>query len=180
MLQSSGNLKWLLETRARLSQSSGMSRIFISYSRKNVDSAVALRDWLAAQGWDDVFLDLGIPAGERWERVLYQAALRCEAVLFLLSRAWLATDWCLKEFELAQRLNKRAFGLLIEDIPVRDLPPMLTRTFQLLPLVSGRDHIILRAILPGTQDEAHVTFSKEGFTSIHSHGDQPLKFLSPS
>jgi WD40 repeat protein len=143
-----------------------MSRIFISYSRKNVDSAIALRDWLAAQGWDDVFLDLGIPAGERWERALYQGAVRCEAVLFLLSRAWLAADWCLKEFELAQRLNKRAFGLLIEDIPVHDLPPMLTRTFQVLPLVSGRDHIMLRAILPGTQDEAHVTFSKEGLTRL--------------
>jgi WD40 repeat protein len=64
-----------------------MSRIFLSHSSKNNDSAVALRDWLATQGWDDVFLDLdprsGIAAGERWERALNQAALRCDEARIL-------------------------------------------------------------------------------------------------
>jgi hypothetical protein len=58
---------------------------------------VAIRDWLAAEGWDDVFLDFdperGIKAGLRWERALNEAASRCEAVLFLVSRAWLDTRW---------------------------------------------------------------------------------------
>jgi WD40 repeat protein len=147
-----------------------MSRIFLSHSSRNNDSAVALRDWLAAQGWDDVFLDLdperGIVAGDRWERSLNRAALRCEAVLFLVSRAWLESDWCLKEFNLAHRLNKRLFGLLIEDIPVGDLPATLTGTWQLVPLASGRDHVMLRAVLPGTHDEVHVTFSQEGLTRL--------------
>ena len=61
-----------------------MSRIFLSHSSKNNFEAIALRDWLAAQGWDDLFLDLdperGIGAGERWERALNEAAMRCEAV----------------------------------------------------------------------------------------------------
>lgn len=147
-----------------------MSRIFLSHSSKDNSSAVALRDWLAGQGWDDVFLDVdprrGIAAGERWERALNQAALRCEAVLFLVSRAWLASDWCLKEFNLAHRLNKRLFGLLIEDIPVGDLPATLTGTWQLVPLASGRDHIMLRARLPGTHEEVHVTFSQEGLNRL--------------
>jgi formylglycine-generating enzyme required for sulfatase activity len=147
-----------------------MSRIFLSHSSKNNDSAVALRDWLLAQGWDDVFLDTdphrGIAAGERWERSLNQAALRCEAVLFLVSRAWLASDWCQKEFNLAHRLNKRLFGLLIEDLPISDLPATLTGTWQLVPLASGRDHTMLRARLPGTHEETHVTFSKEGLTRL--------------
>ena len=147
-----------------------MSRIFLSHSSKNNERAVALRDWLAAQGWDDVFLDLdplrGIAAGDRWERALNQAALRCEVVLFLVSRAWLDSDWCLKEFNLAHRLNKRLFGLLIEDIPVSDLPATLTGTWQLVPLASGRDHVTLRVVLPGTHDEAHVTFSQEGLARL--------------
>ncbi|MDU6667753.1 MAG: toll/interleukin-1 receptor domain-containing protein, partial [Bradyrhizobium sp.] len=67
-----------------------MSRIFLSHSSKDNGSAVALRDWLAGQGWDDVFLDLdpqrGIAAGDRWARALNQAVQRCEAVLFLVSR----------------------------------------------------------------------------------------------
>jgi WD40 repeat protein len=147
-----------------------MSRIFLSHSSKDNDRAVALGEWLAAQGWDDVFLDLdplrGIAAGDQWARALNQAALRCEAVLFLVSRAWLDSDWCLKEFNLAHRLNKRLFGLLIEDIPISDLPAMLTGTWQLVPLASGRDHVMLRAVLPGTHDEVHVTFSQEGLTRL--------------
>ena len=35
-----------------------------------------------------------------------QAANRCEAVLFLISKAWLAFAWCRKELNLAHHLNK--------------------------------------------------------------------------
>jgi TIR domain len=147
-----------------------MSQIFISHSSHNNDYAVALRDWLAEHGWDDVFLDTdprrGIAAGERWEAALHKAAQRCEAVLFLVSEAWLGSGWCLKEFHLAHRLNKRLFGVLIEDIPIARLPPELTGTWQLVPLVSGRDHIVLTVGLPTTQQEVHVTFSQEGLTRL--------------
>ena len=96
-----------------------MSRIFISHSSTNNAEAVALRDWLAANGWkDEIFLDLdpqrGIAAGERWERALNQTANRCEAVLFLISKAWLGSAWCRKELNLAHHLNKPTFGVLIE------------------------------------------------------------------
>ena len=35
-----------------------MSRLFISHSGANNTEAVAIRDWLAREGWDEVFLDL--------------------------------------------------------------------------------------------------------------------------
>ena len=147
-----------------------MSRIFLSHSSKDNGSAVALRDWLAGQGWDDVFLDLdpqrGIAAGDRWARALNQAVQRCEAVLFLVSRAWVTSDWCLREFNLAHRLNKRLFGLLIENIPVGELPVALTGTWQTVALSSGRDHVVLRAVLPGSHDEVQVSFSQEGLTRL--------------
>jgi hypothetical protein len=105
-----------------------MSRIFISHSSANDAQAIALCDWLAGEGWDDVFLDLdperGIVAGERWERALNEAASRCDAVLFLVSHAWLGSRWCLKELNLAHRLNNRVFGVLIEDIPLRISRPI--------------------------------------------------------
>jgi WD40 repeat protein len=147
-----------------------MSRIFLSHSSANNAEAVALADWLKAEGWEDVFLDVdrarGIVAGERWERALNQAAHRCEAVLFLVTRAWLASEWCLKEFNLAHRLNKRLFGILIEDIPVADLPPTLAGTWQIVQLAAGRDHVMLRVVLPISGDEAHVTFSAEGLARL--------------
>ncbi|MGO9133703.1 MAG: SUMF1/EgtB/PvdO family nonheme iron enzyme [Methylovirgula sp.] len=151
-----------------------MSRIFLSHSSANNAEAVALRNWLAHEGWkDEIFLDLdaqrGIVAGERWERALNEAANRCEAVLFLVSRAWLASRWCLKEFNLAHHLGKRLFGVLIEDLSVDDLPADLAGTWQVVRLATGRDHVMLRAILPVTHDEVHVTFSAEGLQRL-KHG----------
>ncbi len=149
-----------------------MSRLFISHSSANNAEAVALRDWLANEGWNEVFLDLdperGIAAGERWERALNEAASRCEAVLFLISRQWLNSRWCLKEFNLARKLNKRLFGVLIETIPLADLPADLAGAWQVVDLASGQDHSMLRVVLPRTHEEAHVTFSKEGLVRLRN------------
>ena len=143
-----------------------MSRLFISHSSQNNAEAAALLMWLKEQGWDDVFLDVtpdrGIAAGERWERALNEAASRCEVVLFLVSRGWIASRWCRKEYELARRLNKRLLGALIEVLPVEDLPGEITETFQMVDLASGSDHRMFRAELPRTHEEVHVTFSREG------------------
>jgi hypothetical protein len=35
-----------------------VSRIFISHSSANNAEAIALRDWMRSQGWEDIFLDL--------------------------------------------------------------------------------------------------------------------------
>jgi formylglycine-generating enzyme required for sulfatase activity len=165
-----------------------VSRIFISHSTENNAEAVALRDWLAGNGWkDEIFLDLdpqrGVAAGERWERALNQAAYRCEAVLFLISNAWLASGWCRKEFELAHHLNKRLFGVLIEDFAIQELPQELTGTWQIVRLAAGRDHIMLRAALPITHEEAHVNFSAEGLQrlklGLEEAGLDPKYFVWP-
>lgn len=75
-----------------------MSRIFVSHSSENNAQALALARWLAQEGWDDIFLGLdperGLKAGERWEEALRDAADRCEAIIFLVSHAWLASEWC--------------------------------------------------------------------------------------
>jgi formylglycine-generating enzyme required for sulfatase activity len=151
-----------------------MSHIFLSHASADNSSAIALRDWLARNGWkDEIFLDLdaqrGIVAGARWERALHQAASRCEAVLFLVSKAWLASVWCRKELNLAHSLNKRLFGILIEDLQVGELPEDLTGTWQIVRLATGQDHVVLRAVLPITHEEAHVHFSAEGLQRL-KHG----------
>ena len=65
-------------------------RLFISHSSVNNAEAIAIRDWLAKGGWDDVFLDLdperGIAAGKDGNapsQKLPIAAKRC----FFLSAA---------------------------------------------------------------------------------------------
>jgi formylglycine-generating enzyme required for sulfatase activity len=165
-----------------------VSRIFLSHSSTNNTEAVALRDWLEREGWkDEIFLDLdssrGITAGERWERALNEAANRCEAVLFLVSKAWLGSPWCRKESILAHHLNKKLFGVLIEDLPVSELPEEIAGTWQIVRLAAGRDHVMLHAVLPVTHDEVHVTFSAEGLQrlkhGLEQAGLDPKQFTWP-
>jgi hypothetical protein len=60
-----------------------MAVLFISHSSADNAVAIALRDWLVGEGWNDLFLDLdperGIAAGERWERAtrLHAVAKAC-------------------------------------------------------------------------------------------------------
>jgi conflict system STAND superfamily ATPase/TIR domain-containing protein len=147
-----------------------MSRIFLSHSSKDDFEAVAIGDWLRENGWDDVFLDVdpaqGIHPGERWERALHEHATRCEAVVFLVSRNWLVSDWCRREYELARKLNKRIFIVLISDVPIADLPTFLTETLQAVSLAAGDDHQVFRVLRPGTHEERHVTFSREGLARL--------------
>jgi formylglycine-generating enzyme required for sulfatase activity len=148
-----------------------MSRIFVSHSSVDNFEAVAVRDWLASEGWSDVFLDLdperGIAAGERWERALHKAATRCEAVIFLVSRNWLGSGWCLKEYALARGLNKKLFAVIIEPgKTIADLPPELQGTWQVVDLTGGQDMRIHRTVLPGSHTEKHVAFSEDGLRRL--------------
>jgi WD40 repeat protein len=94
-----------------------MARLFISHSSANNDKAVEVRDWLAKNGWDDVFLDLdperGIVAGQRWKEALQKAAYRCEVVLALVSKEWLASGWCKSEIDAARLIGKKVIAALV-------------------------------------------------------------------
>jgi formylglycine-generating enzyme required for sulfatase activity len=147
-----------------------VSRIFLSHSSENNAAALALRDWLKGEGWDDVFLDLdperGIRAGERWEEALRDAAGQCEAVLFLVSRAWLGSEWCRDEFRLVRHLRKRLFGILIEDIALGDLPAVMTREWQLVSIAAAGETRTFSVVLPRTSQAVEVDFGADGLRRL--------------
>ncbi|MFN0264823.1 TIR domain-containing protein [Tepidamorphus sp. 3E244] len=120
-----------------------MARIFISHSSANNAEALAITQWLGAQGWNDVFLDIdpdrGLIAGERWQNALKSAAARCEVVVFLLSPAWVNSRWCLAEFLLAKQMNKRILGVLVEEVDIASLPVEMTAEYQLVDLAEQGD-----------------------------------------
>ncbi|TAU59267.1 TIR domain-containing protein [Rhizobium ruizarguesonis] len=154
-----------------------MSRIFISHSSRNNAEALAIRDWLILNGWNDYFLDLdperGIVAGQRWERALHDAANRCQAVLFLVSEAWLTSDWCEKEMMLAHKLDKPMFGVIIDDkVTTKGLPPKLKAYWQAVDLSKGRDGVIMPTLSDDRTDEQHVTFSESGLKRLKAGLDR--------
>lgn len=150
-----------------------MSRLFISHSSQNDDWAIALKDWLIREGWsrpDDIFLDLdpdrGIAAGERWAHALEDAATRCEAVLFLVSEAWLTSKWCIDEYQLANKLNKKLFALLIEEaIRLDRLPGGLNGQWQIVHL-QGLPAERFLTVHPRTQHQSPVQLGEAGLRSL--------------
>jgi CHASE3 domain sensor protein len=147
-----------------------MARVFLSHSSANNAQAIALRDWLVSHGWDDLFLDLdpekGLRAGERWQAALRQAAERCELVILLVSPEWAASRWCMAEFLLAKNLNKRIFGVMVEAMPLSDLPTEMTAEWQLVDLTAGeRDHEVTVTLPPGDKTET-VAFANDGLERL--------------
>ena len=65
-----------------------MAAIFISHSSRDDALAREVRAWLAKDGYEQVFLDFGIQAGENWERRLYEEIERCHAVVLILTPNW--------------------------------------------------------------------------------------------
>jgi WD40 repeat protein len=141
-----------------------VARLFISHSSANNAAALALCKWLSEQGFEDVFLDIdpdrGLVAGQRWQEALKAAADRCEAVLFLVSPAWISSKWCLAEFLLAKTLHKRIFGLIVEPVPVDRVPTEMTAEWQLCQLV-GADPLRTFDVSTGAERET-VAFREAG------------------
>ncbi|MGA3309933.1 MAG: toll/interleukin-1 receptor domain-containing protein [Xanthobacteraceae bacterium] len=145
-----------------------MSLIFLSHSYVNNAEAIAVRDWLVEQGWNELFLDLdperGLKAGQRWQQALKQAAERCDAVICLISPSWVNSRWCLAEFLLAKQLNKTIFGVIVEPTPLADIPPEMTTEWQLVDLTIGARNHKLTVQLP--EGATTVEFAGDGLTRL--------------
>src|ERR1700722_329952 len=147
-----------------------MSRIFISHASSNNPAALALANWLEANGWSDYFLEIdetrGISPGERWMAALAGAVDRCEAVLFLVSPAWKNSKYCFTEFFEAKKLGKRMFGIIVESIPLAELPEQMTAEWQICELTDARDPISFTAIRLPFVPETVVSFPRAGLADL--------------
>ncbi|MFN7307476.1 MAG: hypothetical protein ACK5TQ_13015, partial [Acetobacteraceae bacterium] len=101
----------------------------------------------------------------------------------LLSKRWFASGWCRREFELALRLGKRVFGVVIDATRTEDIPPEYRDTWQLTRLSGGQDGQLFPVRLPPDGVEAHVVFSREGLQrlrrGLQSAGLDPRHFDWP-
>jgi WD40 repeat protein len=110
-----------------------MSRVFLSYSRRDDRHAVALKRWLeqaepglAGEIYLDVDPDTGVRTGVRWTEALWQVNARCEAVICLLSSSWATSAECHAEYRQAEGMHKPIFCARIESFTENDV----TRAWQ--------------------------------------------------
>lgn len=97
-----------------------MTAIFISHSSADNDAAAEIKRWLEAQGHSSLFLDFdpdaGIRAGANWEQTLYRHLRQCQAVIALVSPAWLASRWCFAELVQARERGKPVYVVKIAPV----------------------------------------------------------------
>ena len=149
-----------------------MSRIFLSHASANNAEAIAVRDWIRTQGWDDVFLDLdperGLVAGDRWQAALKAAVDRCELVIFIVSPEWAASTWCKAEFLLTKHGSnpKAILPVIVSPTPFSALPGEMTAEYQSVDLTAGERSVTLTVVLPPGDQTATVAFSEQGLQRL--------------
>src|SRR2546426_822077 len=85
----------------------GKLRVFISYSRDDLEFADQLDAALNACGFDCVIDRHGISGGEEWKRRLGNLIREADTVVFVLSPTSAGSETCIWEAEEATRLGKR-------------------------------------------------------------------------
>jgi WD40 repeat protein len=102
-----------------------MAKIFISYSRKDIEFAKKLTDELQKNDlnvwvdWED------IPPTVDWWLQIEKGIEEADAILFVLSPNSIASKICGQELDHTAKNNKRLIPLLIHDIKGDEAPPQL-------------------------------------------------------
>jgi TPR repeat protein len=103
----------------------GKLRVFISYSRDDLDFADQLNAALDACGFE-CFIDRhGISGGEDWKRRLGNLIREADTVVFVLSPTSARSEICAWEVEEAARLSKRILPVICQPLEGASPPPQL-------------------------------------------------------
>jgi len=105
-----------------------VARVFVSHASEDSGLAAELGGWLDAQH-HEVFLDRdlerGLRVGEAWEQRLYEQLRWADAVVCVVTSAYVNSRWCFAEVVMARSQGSRLLPLLGEP---------------------GADHPLLRSI----------------------------------
>jgi predicted oxidoreductase (fatty acid repression mutant protein) len=105
----------------------GKPRVFVSYAR--VDSDIRFVDRLCAALTEqsfETFIDRrDIAPGENFENRIRDLIIQADAFVFVLSPDAVASEYCLKELDIALELKKRIQRILFRDVSARTLPHAL-------------------------------------------------------
>ena len=103
----------------------GKLRVFISYSRDDLEFANQLDAALNACGFECVIDRQGISGGEDWKRSLGSLITEADTVIFVLSPTSARSEICAWEVEEATRLGKRILPVNCRPLEGASPPPRL-------------------------------------------------------
>src|SRR5215468_1821497 len=103
----------------------GKLRVFISYSRDDLEFADQLDAALNACGFECIIDRHGISGGEEWKRRLGNLIRESDTVVFVLSPTSARSEICDWEVEEATRLGKRILPVMCRPLDGASPPPRL-------------------------------------------------------
>ena len=103
-----------------------MARVFVSHASQDSDLASEVFGWLTDEGHElfyDRDLSAGITVGEQWQNRLFERLRWADAVVCLVTSAYVASPWCSAEVGMAISRGSRVLPVLLEAVvrhPVLD------------------------------------------------------------
>ena len=134
-----------------------MARVFVSYASKDQGLATEVHRWLIDDG-HDAFLDRdlrdGIALGDDWRHRLHERMRWADAVVCVVTSAYLASTWCTCEVATARERGSRLLPLFAE----LDIAHPLLTDVQHTDLVVDPNHPAPGVLRPHRRGEgAHGT-----------------------
>ncbi|HSL30832.1 MAG TPA: TIR domain-containing protein [Anaerolineales bacterium] len=102
-----------------------MARVFVSYSRKNIDFAKRLIEKLQEREMDFWVDWEGIPPTVDWMREIEKGIEEADAFLAIVSAEWIASKVCKDELAIAVKNGKRLIPVVPLDVVWNDVPSAL-------------------------------------------------------
>ena len=107
-------------------------RVFISYSRRDLDLADRLVSALEGQGFSVTIDRRDLPYGEEWLKELADFIAGADTVVALVSPSFVHSKACNWELAEVRARSKRLVPVVIESVGADDLPETIGK-IQLLP-----------------------------------------------
>jgi len=112
---------------SRGGEETARTRVFISYSRKDMPFADRLDAALTERGFEPLIDRTEIYAFEDWWKRIQALIAQADTVIFVLSPDSVASDVCAKEVTFAASLNKRFAPLVYRRVDEKQVPDPLAR-----------------------------------------------------
>src|SRR5206468_5582103 len=97
------------------------TKVFISYSRVDLDFVRGLAAALEARGFETLIDLSGIAPSEKWWSRIKDLITQCEAVVFVLSPDAINSKVCQDEIDCAVALNKRLVPIVARPVAASDV-----------------------------------------------------------
>ena len=102
-------------------------KVFISYSRQDLDFVDRLQAALVAQSIEATVDRQDIERGEEWWERIKQLIVEADTIVFVLSPGSVSSDVCDQEVAFAESLNKRFLPIVARDLEGLPVPDALAR-----------------------------------------------------